>query len=226
MTGHYLSDNIYIIVFILIVALLNVAHDKNSKNQLKKGRKSNKHQVEFLEREQSPLDLQQKTRQKIRVDKNLVQRIKTYNNQTTRINLNPVKLPKNYKGTIIVAFSDINYWPAGRLWFQRMKTLGYANVVRMYALDKLAHQEMLSEVENGDMELENVYFPKDFGEDFEVIEIQEDFVRRDDYDAVFADAVNYRTKSLRKVWQIHGGFMKCYVWANDQNFWVERCDLK
>ena len=63
----------------------------------------------------------------------------------TKMNLSPVKLPKNYKGTLIVAFTDINYWPAAKLWFKQISSLNYTNI-RLYALDEVVHKEMLKEV--------------------------------------------------------------------------------
>jgi hypothetical protein len=100
-----------------------------------------------------------------------------------------VKLPENYKGTVIVACIDINYWPAGKIWFQRMKTLGYTNV-RMYALDQLAYQEMLAEVALGNMKTENVHLPKDFG--VEMVEVAEHHNKSN----------LYRIGNLSKVWKI------------------------
>ena len=80
--------------------------------------------------------------------------------RTMSMNLKPVKLPKNYKGTVIVAFTDINYWPVAKLWFKQISSLNYTDI-RLYALDKLVHKEMMIEIKNknSNLRLENIFLP-------------------------------------------------------------------
>ena len=150
---------------------------------------------------------------KTQVDINLLKRINSHN-QKTRINLKPVKLLGNYKGTIIVAFSDINYWPAAQLWFQRMKTLNYDNV-RMYALDKLAYKKMLAEIDRGFMKPENVYFPT-----AETIKIKNKFKVKDragDLNKVWKMRVDVTRKLLKQGYSV--------LQSDIDSLWLKHVDL-
>ena len=59
----------------------------------------------------------------------------------------PVKLPKNHKGWLIIAFLDIHYVTPTRLWYKMMKKVGYENF-RLFAIDNLAYEELKKDVEN------------------------------------------------------------------------------
>ena len=112
----------------------------------------------------------------------------TINSKKSKINLSPVKLPKNYKGTIIVGFTDINYWPVAKLWYERMKVLNYTKQLRMYALDTLVLEKMLSEFPK-----ENVFSPTDLGDDFKVINYKDNFNM---------EKRHMRKEHLHKIWKI------------------------
>ena len=60
----------------------------------------------------------------------------------------PVELPQNYKGWIIVGFSDVHYLEVSITWFKRMVDLGYDNVV-FYCLDDLTLKNMTKNCEAG-----------------------------------------------------------------------------
>ena len=60
----------------------------------------------------------------------------------TDLSYKNVILPKNYKHSIIIAFTDINYLPTAKRWFARMRQLNYKNL-RLYAMDEMAYRKLV-----------------------------------------------------------------------------------
>ena len=138
------------------------------------------HQVSFLKKDSKLTHISEVT--------------KNFSNQ--KIALTNVKLPKNYKGTVIVTFTDINYRSATKLWFNRMTFLKYKNI-RIYALDNFVYKEMLS-----DSEIFNtsVFLPQ------EIIDLPANFEfnkqKNGTTDNCASNMNSCRTNAIKKVWKI------------------------
>ena len=87
--------------------------------------------------------------------------------------------------TLILAFTDIKYITTTRIWFQRMKFLGYSNLVRFYALDNLALRELQKDVESGLLQGSQVQFRQEYALKYLKKEPRSDFYKPD----------------LRKIWK-------------------------
>ena len=223
---NFTQEHLYIIIFILFMTIVNLWHDNidkskklkenHNKNKLKKSQnkiEENSFQKQILEGTTTTT-----TTTKLTTNAPTTSRPTTTSTTTKpppefdstkyhhyvsskKINLDPVKLPENYKGTIIVAFTDINYWAAAKLWFQQMKKLKYKNI-RIYVLDTVVYQEMQNEIKKGNMKPENAHLPRSLQENFDMFEISEDFVLRTEFDENFKESTYYRQGNLAKVWKI------------------------
>ena len=65
-----------------------------------------------------------------------------HENLEVKFSYEPVNYDKS-KGYLIVAFTDINYLPATKVWFDRIQKLGYGDRVKVYAVDNLARAGLL-----------------------------------------------------------------------------------
>ena len=62
-------------------------------------------------------------------------------NVSYNFSYNPVMHKIKHKGVLIIAFTDINFWLPTQIWIQRMKILGYANIL-IFALDIMVYEKM------------------------------------------------------------------------------------
>ena len=62
------------------------------------------------------------------------------NQNVSMINYKPVRYEKN--NTLIITFIDILYFETAKLWFVRMEKLGYAEKIKIYALDDVVFKEL------------------------------------------------------------------------------------
>lgn len=62
-------------------------------------------------------------------------------NVTYNFSYNPVIYKIKHKGVLIIAFTDINFWLPTQIWIQRMKILGYADIL-VFALDIMVYEKM------------------------------------------------------------------------------------
>ena len=168
---QYVEEYIYIALFLVVLFIVNFTHNRPSRLLNYSSNQSHSCSQRFEIRKEC--------------------RIKIKTRSTTS--------SENLKPTIIIAFSDINYWPAAKIWFHRMISLGYQQV-RMYALDQIVYQKMLT-----DIGPDFTFSPKQESKNIKLLKIGPNYVYKTEYDPKFKEKYYYSVGSFKnraKVWNI------------------------
>lgn len=114
-----------------------------------------------------------------------------------KISYQKINLPENYKNTIIIAFTDINYIPVTKIWLERMHVLNYTNI-RIYALDQHAYKLLISE-----SELKNPYLSRNQIFETVGIELPDNYTQKTYEDGFESDEDKaQRIGNQHKIWKI------------------------